>query len=65
MDTPKKGPEPKKPSEMKLNPETKVAQDIFTRERGVNRDMPLTEFLVNVEKETRDQLRDERGKGPR
>ena len=45
-----------------LNPETKVAQDIFSRERGVNRDMPLTEFLTNVEKETRDKLRDERGK---
>lgn len=54
---------PKKADETRLNPETKVAQDIFSRERGVNRDMPLTEFLTNVEKETRDKLRDERGKG--
>lgn len=55
--------EPKKAPNAGLNPETKVAQDIFSRERGVNRDMPLTEFLTNVEKETRDKLRDERGKG--
>ena len=48
-----------------LNPETKVAQDIFSRERGVNRDMPLTEFLTNVEKETRDKLGKERRKAPR
>ena len=59
MDTPKKQPD------AGLNPETTVAQDIFKRERGVNRDIPLTEFLVNVEKETRDQLREERRKVPR
>ena len=47
-----------------LNPETKVAQDIFSRERGVNRDMPLTEFLVNVEKETRDRLDEDRKRRP-
>ena len=52
--------EPKKSTETVLNPETKVAQDIFSRERGVNRDMPLTEFLTNVEKETRDRLEDDR-----
>ena len=57
--------EPRKSTDTVLNPETKVAQDIFSRERGVNRDMPLTEFLTNVEKETRDQLRDERRKVPR
>ena len=54
--------EPKKTPNMKLNPETAVAQDIFARERGVNRDMPLTEFLTNVEKETRDRLEEERRK---
>ena len=59
MDERTKSPEPR------LNPETKVAQDIFARERGVNRDMPLTEFLTNVEKETRDTLREERRKPPR
>ena len=47
-----------------LNPETKVAQEIFKRERGVNRDMPLTEFLVNVEKETRDRLDEDRKRRP-
>ena len=52
--------EPKKSTDTVLNPETKVAQDIFKRERGVNRDMPLTEFLTNVEKETRDRLNDDR-----
>ncbi len=52
--------EPRKSTDTVLNPETKVAQDIFSRERGVNRDMPLTEFLTNVEKETRDRLDDDR-----
>ena len=52
--------EPKKAPETRLNPETAVAQDIFSRERGGNRDMPLTEFLTNVEKETRDRLDDDR-----
>ena len=50
MDDPKKAPD------ARLNPETAVAQDIFSRERGVNRDMPFTEFLTNVERETRDRL---------
>lgn len=54
MDEPKKGPD------AGLNPETKVAQDIFSRERGANRGMPLPEFLTNVEKETRDRLEAER-----
>ena len=54
--------EPKKAPDTRLNPETAVAQDIFSRERGVNRDMPLTEFLTNVEKETRDQLEEARKK---
>ena len=57
--------ESKKPTDAGHNPETRVAQEIFTRERGVNRDMPLTEFLVNVERETRDRLREERRKVPR
>ena len=52
--------DPKKVPDAGFNPETKVAQDIFKRERGVNRDMPLTEFLTNVEKETRDRLEDDR-----
>ena len=52
--------EPRKSTDTVLNPETAVAQDIFSRERGVNRDMPLTEFLTNVEKETRDRLDDDR-----
>ncbi len=54
--------EPMKSPDTRLNPETKVAQDIFARERGVNRDMPLAEFLVNVERETQDTLREERKK---
>ena len=57
--------EPKKLPDAGHNPETRVAQEIFTRERGVNRSMPLTEFLANVEKETRDTLREERRKFPR
>ena len=48
--------EAKKAPDTRLNPETKVARDIFAPERGVNSDMPLTEFLTNVEKETRDRL---------
>ena len=56
--------ERKKLPDAGLNPETKVAQDIFSRERGVNRDMPLTEFLVNVEKETRDRLDEDRKRRP-
>lgn len=57
--------EPKKPTDEGHNPETRVAQEIFKRERGVNRSMPLSEFLVNVERETRDTLREERRKFPR
>lgn len=53
-----------KSPDTRLNPETKVAQDIFARERGVNRDMPLPEFLINVEKETRERLSEERKKRP-
>ena len=52
--------DPKKVPDAGFNPETKVAQDIFKRERGSNRDMPLTEFLTNVEKETRDRLEHDR-----
>ncbi len=45
--------------------EAEVAQEIFARERGANRDVPLNEFLTRVRKETRDQVQDERRARPR
>lgn len=42
------------------NPETHVAQEIFSRDRGAQREMPLNEFLARVEEETRGKVQKER-----
>ena len=44
------------------NRQGEVAQEIFARERGVNRAMPFNEFLLLVEAQTRVQLEEERTK---
>ena len=42
------------------NPETYVAQEIFSRDRGAQREMPLNEFLAQVEEETRGKVKKDR-----
>ena len=42
------------------NRETQVAQDIFARDRGAQRDIPLNEFLTRVKNETDAQVQNER-----
>ena len=44
------------------NRETQVAQDIFARDRGAQRDIPLNEFLTSIKSETDAKVQDERRK---
>ena len=46
------------PAQPSQNPETELAQEIFARDRGAQRDVPLQDFLGQVERETRGKVRD-------
>jgi hypothetical protein len=42
------------------NPETKAAQEIFVRDRGAQREVPLNEFLTHINGETQASVETER-----
>jgi len=42
------------------NPETKAAQEIFVRDRGAQREVPLNEFLTHIKNETQANVQKER-----
>lgn len=50
-----RAPKPPRP-----NRQGEVAQEIFARERGANRAMPFSEFLLLVEAKVRVQMEEER-----
>ena len=39
--------------------EAEIAQEIFARDRGAQRDIPLADFLTHVEEQVRKQVRTE------
>ena len=45
--------------------QAELAQEIFARDRGANRQIPFNDFLTRIEREARDQVREERRKRPR
>jgi hypothetical protein len=47
------------------NPETKAAQEIFVRDRGTRREVPLNEFLTQIKDETQANVQKERRQRPR
>ena len=57
--------EQKPGDQTRQNRETQVAHEIFSRERGVNPEMPFTEFLARIEGQAREQVREERRQKPR
>jgi len=42
------------------NPETKAAQEIFVRDRGTQREVPLSDFLTHINVETEATVQNER-----
>lgn len=42
------------------NPETVIAQEIFTRDRGAQREIPLDDFLRHIKDETLATVQNER-----
>ena len=45
--------------------QAELAQEIFVRDRGANRQIPFNDFLTRIEGEAREQVRVERRKRPR
>lgn len=45
--------------------QAELAQEIFVRDRGANRQIPFNDFLTRIEGEAREQVREERRKRPR